>query len=437
MLGEGLRRRETPSSIRGTSLVAALSEIASRVQRGRTTDAVLQIAGEGTLALGMRLGAFQVTASALVLRYIATPPQRLAEIERRIGRPLRGLSAPLADWELLREAVEGGRTLYREDLDLFDRFLRQATDQDTTALDARPDTARIKNGVLAPIFVREKSWGLLAVFSHVLTREDADAVALFALQVGSAIELAEFIEALERSNQELCRTQRELVKRERLAALGELAAVVAHEVRNPLGVLFNSIGSLRKTLRSGGASSDPVDVDLLLSIAGEEADRLNRFVSDLLDFARPHEPQISRAGLPEVIADVVAAADACARVRLDVAADLPLVEMDPQFIRRALLNLVLNGLQAMPKGGTLVVSARAEARDGRALVRVDVTDQGTGISADAQARIFDPFFTTKATGTGLGLAVVKRIMDSHRGDVAVDSGPGGTTFTLSWPVGPP
>src|SRR5262245_57174606 len=104
---------------RSISLVAALSEIAARVQRGRTTDAVLEAAGNGTLNLGMRLGAFQVSDSALVLRYIATAPRRLAAIERRIGRPLRGLEAPLADWEIVREVIGGRRTIYFDDLNLF------------------------------------------------------------------------------------------------------------------------------------------------------------------------------------------------------------------------------------------------------------------------------------------------------------------------------
>src|SRR5262249_8630521 len=122
------------------SLVAALSELAARVQRGRTTDAVLEIAGAGTLALGMRLGAFQITDRALVLPYIATAPRRLAALERRIGRPLRGLEAPLADWTLVREVIERRRTIHLDDLNLFRRFLRQSAGFDASELDRRPDT---------------------------------------------------------------------------------------------------------------------------------------------------------------------------------------------------------------------------------------------------------------------------------------------------------
>jgi signal transduction histidine kinase len=416
------------------SLVSALSELAARVQRGRTTDAVLEIAGAGTLALGMRLGAFQITDRALVLRYIATAPRRLAALERRIGRPLRGLEAPLADWPLLREVIGGRRTIHLADLNLFGRFLRQSAGFDATELDQRPDTARIKNGVLAPIFVRDEPWGLLAVFSQRLGKEDADAVALFAMQVGSALEVAEAIEALERSNRELVRVQKQLIKRERLAALGELAAMVAHEVRNPLGVLFNSIASLRKTLRGGARAPSLPDAEVLLGIAAEEADRLNRIVSALLDFARPHAPLFAPSSVREVIEDAVDAAEIRGRAKVELADDLPLVEMDPRSIRRALLNVVINAVQATPEDGAITVRAALENDAGRALARIEVEDTGAGIAPDVRASIFEPFFTTKASGTGLGLAVVKQIVDAHGGDVKVDSRPGGTTFVLRLPV---
>jgi signal transduction histidine kinase len=427
----GARKRVQP---RVESLVAALSQIAAHVQRGRTTDAVLAAAGEGTLALGMRLGAFQITDRAMVLRYIATAPSRQAAIERRIGRPLRGLETPLSGWALVREVIEGRRTIHFEDLDLFERFLQESAGFDSAELDARPDTARIKNGVLAPIFVRERPWGLLAVFSHAFTGDDADAVALFALQVGSALEVAEAIEALQRSNEEKARVQEELIKRERLAALGELAAMVAHEVRNPLGVLFNSIASLRKTLRCGALAQALPEAEMLLRIAGEEADRLNRIVSALLDFARPSAPHFEPSSVRDVIEDAVEAAEAGQRARIELARDLPLVEMDPRSIRRALLNVVINGLQAMPEDGALTVRATVERREGRAYARIDVADTGSGIPVDVRAAIFEPFFTTKASGTGLGLAVVKQVVESHGGDVSVESGAFGTTFTLRLPV---
>ena len=405
------------------SLIAALSELAASVQRGRTIDRVLEIAGQGTLRLGIRLVAFQIAGPDLVLRYLATAPSRMTAIEKRVGRQLRGLRAPLADAEIVRTIVKGRRTLYREDLDLFDRFLRHATSFDPTPLDAAPETAGITNGVLAPLFVRDKPWGLLALVSKTLTRLDADAVALFATHVASSLEVAESMEAL-------ARAQAELVAHERLAALGELAAVVAHEIRNPLGVLFNSLASLRRILSDVDRKEG--EAELLLSIANEEATRLNGIVSDLLDFARPGEPSLQPGAVELVIDDAVRAVDAV--VDLDLAADLPWILMDPRLMRQALLNLLLNGIQAMDDDPILRVRACSETIDGQIFVRIDVTDHGPGILPGDRDRIFEPFFTTKASGTGLGLAVVKRIVSSHRGRITVESASSGTTFTLRFPA---
>jgi signal transduction histidine kinase len=299
------------------SLVAALSALAVTVQRRRTVDDVLEAAGRGALALGMRFGAFQIDGDELILRYLATAPKRYAAIEARIGRAIRGLSAPVAACELVRTVVTGRKILFRHDLDLFDTFLRVAAGYDPTALDRRPDTAGVTTGVLVPLFVRDAPWGLIAVYSSRLLRADADAVALFATHVGSALEVAESLE-------ELARTQGELVERERLAALGELAAVVAHEVRNPLGVLFNAIGSLRGIVDAGAPPDKLGDARTCVSIAAEEAARLNDIVSDLLEFARPYHATLARCSIEAIVREI---GSRDPRVDVSIAAPLPLVEI--------------------------------------------------------------------------------------------------------------
>src|SRR5687767_15116969 len=128
---EGVAAAE-PAPLSGDSLIAALSELATRVQRCRTADSVLETAGVGVLHLGLRLVAFQLVGEDLVVRYIATAPSRLEMLEREIGRPLRGLRAPLAGWELVREVVALRGPLYRENLGLFDRLLRQSTGYDSS-----------------------------------------------------------------------------------------------------------------------------------------------------------------------------------------------------------------------------------------------------------------------------------------------------------------
>jgi len=220
----------------------------------------------------------------------------------------------------------------------------------------------------------------------------------------------------------------------RIHVVQEMARLVAHEVRNPLGVIFNSLGSLRRILQPIG------DAAMLLEIVGEEADRLNRIVGDLLDFARPVEPAVEAESLEALLEDCLERVrhDPAAReVRIvrDLPAELPAVRVDARMIRQVLLNLLLNAVQAMPTGGTLTVAARNEPLAGREAIRLDVSDTGSGIAPEFRGRIFQPFFTTKASGTGLGLAVVRRIVDAHRGEVAVETSPGrGTTFTLRLPV---
>jgi signal transduction histidine kinase len=421
-------------------LITALCELAAQVQRQRTTDRVLATAGSGLAELGMRMVVFQLCGDDLLLRYLSTSAGRQQALERELRRPLRGLTAPLLGRsDIVREVTGQRASVYRADLNIFAEFLRAAVGYDAAPLEATPATAGICNGLLAPLFVQERPWGVLEVLSDSLTASDASAVSLFALQVACALEVAESIEALESTNRDLTQAQHELVKRERLAALGELAAVMAHEVRNPLGVLFNSISSLRRVIHTALERGELEQAEALLTIASEEAERLDRIVSDLLDFANPHPPRFEPASLPALIEEVSVATRGhrdvgAVAVRTEVEEGLPAVEMDPRKLRQALFNVVMNALQAMPGQGLLLLRARLDDEAGVTWARVDVSDTGPGISAAVRERIFEPFFTTKAFGTGLGLAVVKRIIDLHGGQVMVSAQPQGAMLTLRLPL---
>ncbi len=239
-------------------------------------------------------------------------------------------------------------------------------------------------------------------------------------------------EDLRRSYAELARTQLALVERERLAALGALSAVVAHEVRNPLAVIFNCIGTLEKQ------TSDRQETASLLAILLEEANRLNHIVSELLDFARPGEVLFESVSLEEIVAGAIAAVrtaepqlqSANVTIELEVARPLPLLLLDARLVRRAVINLIHNAVQALPRGGRIVVRVVEDAREGSPTARIEVTDDGPGIPQEAQARIFEPFFTTRASGTGLGLSIVKRVAEAHHGDLTVRSDGQGTTFII-------
>jgi signal transduction histidine kinase len=296
-----------------------------------------------------------------------------------------------------------------------------------------------ERSVLAlPLLVRDEPIGAVVIGDvhgpRTFTGAEIERATLVAHQVAVAVSNARLFADLKQSYAELARAQEELVKRERLAALGELSAVVAHEVRNPLGVIFNALGPLRRLLQPTG------DAAMLFDIVGEEADRLNRIVADLLDFARPHVPSLEKASLAGLLEDVVDAVRGDPSAGgidfvADLAPDLPALPVDARMIRQALLNLVQNAVQALPKGGTVRVAARRGDGAGGPAAVVEIADDGPGIPPELAAKVFEPFFTTKATGTGLGLAVVKRIVEAHGGSIALASPPGGgATFTMRFPI---
>ncbi|MDB5215891.1 MAG: sensory box histidine kinase [Myxococcaceae bacterium] len=238
---------------------------------------------------------------------------------------------------------------------------------------------------------------------------------------------------LRNSYAELARTQLALIERERLAAIGELAATVAHEVRNPLAVIFNCIGSLQKT------DAPPADAKALLGILAEEANRLNQIVSELLDFARPGEVLLLNESLEEIVTAAIAAVTGAqttpVSIDLEISGPLRPQMLDARLVRRAVINLVTNAVQAIQPGGHVAVRVVDELASPRPGVRIEVTDDGPGIPAEIMARIFEPFFTTKASGTGLGLAIVKHVAEAHHGELTVRAEQsGGTTFVMRLPT---
>jgi signal transduction histidine kinase len=290
-----------------------------------------------------------------------------------------------------------------------------------------------------PLIARDEVLGVALILdekARSFTRVEMDRALAVAGQLALALLSARLYEALRTSYAELARTQKELIDRERLAALGELSASIAHEVRNPLGVIFNSVGSLRRILKPHG------DAALLLDIVGEEADRLNRMVGDLLDYSRPVQPALQPVPLQPLFEEAIASArqqagagaEAIAAV-VRVAEDAATVRADARLLRQALVNLFLNAFQAtLPQKGRLEVRASRGTDEGRPCAEIVVQDTGPGIPADIVDKIFQPFFTTKATGTGLGLAVVRRIVEGHGGSIELGTSSAGAEFRLKLPL---
>jgi two-component system sensor histidine kinase PilS (NtrC family) len=213
------------------------------------------------------------------------------------------------------------------------------------------------------------------------------------------------------------RIEDELHRSERLAAVGQLAAGLAHEIRNPLASLSGSIELLAAEL----PSKDP-SARRLAAIVGRETERLNRLVSDFLRYARPGPARRETLWLRELLEELeelVAQREACGvGLELDVPADLAVCG-DPDQLRQVLWNLVLNALQAEPQGPVRVCVGLVAGEPGG--VEISVEDNGAGIPPDQLGRIFEPFFTTKARGTGLGLATVHRVAEAHGGSASVRS----------------
>ena len=207
-----------------------------------------------------------------------------------------------------------------------------------------------------------------------------------------------------------------------------MSAVIAHEMRNPLGVVFNAANGLRRTV-----SGEPAQ--MLLTSLMEEAERLRRLTTDLLDFARPSTPPLVPVALGPLLAEVATAVRTeptarRARVEVKVPLHLPRVLADEVLLRRALLNLTVNAFQHVPEGGLVTLSAEAAGDE----VLLRVVNEGSPIAPDVGRRLFEPFFTTRAAGSGLGLAVVKKVMDELHGKVALEPRETGACFVATLQV---
>lgn len=272
----------------------------------------------------------------------------------------------------------------------------------------------------------------VAVGEPLPTASDGPFLKLIAQQVAAAIRHARLLAELTLRSELLAQAQRESIDRERLAALGELAAVVAHEVRNPVAVIFNSVASLERLIDGPGTATS------LLGIVREEAERLSHMVSDLLDFSRPSAPQLRDEPLRSIVADAAGAlrnTSIGAALAIEIAGDHEvLARCDARMIRQVMVNLLLNAHEASLGLGPVKVELEERSASGERSVEIRVSDCGAGIEPGGIERLFQPFFTTKPRGTGLGLAIVKRFVELHGGSVGVSSAAGsGTTFRVTWP----
>lgn len=271
-------------------------------------------------------------------------------------------------------------------------------------------------------------------------------------------DLGRAFNIMTRKLRQLKELEQEVQRSHRLAALGELSAGVAHEIRNPLGVIKNSAEMLRDRIQDDSKRRE------LTGYIVEEVERLNKVITNFLQFARPAEPSLETLNINEVLEHTISFLEPETRmanisIEMALAPDLPQVFADPEQCHQVFLNLCMNAFQAMNGQGSLRVETRVRGKSYSAkktaplpsdyspasasdspenattMVEVVITDTGEGIPPERLSRIFDPFFSTKDDGVGLGLSLVHKIIENHSGRIRVSSKPGvGTTFIVSLPV---
>jgi two-component system sensor histidine kinase PilS (NtrC family) len=242
--------------------------------------------------------------------------------------------------------------------------------------------------------------------------------------------------------------EQELRRSERLAGIGQLAADIAHEIRNPLAAISGSVEILEAGLAENERDPEP---RRLMGIVLREIDRLNDLITEFLQFARPAPTKKTPFDLGAVVEEVVGMFEVARPEGVELEVDVgsePIALADPTQVRQVLWNLILNAVQAMPEGGCIRISASRELEESQEgtperrnevkgeadFVEVTVADTGEGIAPEVLERIFDPFFTTKRDGSGLGLATVHRIVEANGGSLRVESRVGkGTVLRVRFP----
>ncbi|MBX7244303.1 MAG: ATP-binding protein [Candidatus Sumerlaeaceae bacterium] len=297
------------------------------------------------------------------------------------------------------------------------------------ALFRTPRENLMANSIIGAVFILTMLWQETSGFSYS-SRNNLIRVVFVWLVILMSWYIVEIIN---RQKEEIMRARENLIRSENLAILGELAAGVAHEINNPIGI----ISAYAEFLAKNAKPDDPRMDDF--QAMHTEAQRCKEIVGELLNYARPHARETVMADLRDLNNEVVEflfrrrGRDEVEVVK-DYAEDLPKIKLDPNKFKQALLNILMNARQALSEtGGRIEISLKRDVeRNG---LRMRVSDNGKGIAPDELRRVFDPFFTTRNTGTGLGLSITRRIVESQGGSISIESQLGqGTTVDLFLPV---
>jgi two-component system NtrC family sensor kinase len=303
----------------------------------------------------------------------------------------------------------------------------------------------LQSTVYIPLICKGKAVGVMPVSNYAprkFSEDDVQLVTAIGNQIGVAVDHANLYENLKDAYQDLKMTQEQLIRSEKLASLGKLAATIAHEINNPLAAVLTYIRLMMKLARKNEISPErSEEISRYLQTMESETARCGEIVKNLLAFSRHSTITIEEHRIETIIDKAIALINhelEMKEIKLikHNERELPKIQCDSKQMQQALLNLVVNASEAMAKGGTLNVESRRSQETG--YLEVIISDTGSGIPAEDLKNIFEPFFTTKeeGKGVGLGLSVVYGIITRHNGFIDVTSEPGkGSTFKIRLPYG--
>jgi signal transduction histidine kinase len=345
---------------------------------------------------------------------------------------------------LIQQLNFHGNEIFKEDLIADERYFHNSQK-------LMPEFERFNASLIIPLFFKKQLIGFIALGDKKsglsYTSRDVNLLKLMANQSAIALENAlafklveDYAKRLEKTNKELKDTQAQLVHAEKMSAIGQLAAGVAHEIRNPL----NIIEGARYYISTYMMDKENAEVvGEYLDYIKHEIDRTNRLIDSLLKFSKAEPPYFERVNINSVLENVVILvrkqlSDNDINLTLSLDEELPQIMADPNQLWQVFINIILNAVQAMPKGGdfSIVTSTRwdefASGNDHQ--IYIHFKDTGIGIDREDISKIFDPFFTKKDMGTGLGLSIAYKIIEKHKGRIIVESEKGtGTTITIELP----
>lgn len=345
-------------------------------------------------------------------------------IDTTLNTMTKRMSYPLADSkEVITTCIEERKTIIIRD-----------TANDPRVTEEFRKTFGANELVCVPLIVKDEPKGVI-VADNIFTGEPitddlVNVLTMFANQAASAIENVETYKSLEDKMDQLTKTQQRLIHSEKLAAVGSMAAYVAHEIRNPLV----TIGGFAKSL-SRFTFDDP-KMETNLNIITEEVRRLEKILNNFTDLDKSPIPEKIDVNISGIIESTCLLMENYLQekhinLHKEYEHDIPSILVDPVQIKQVFLNLLMNAIESMPDGGNVTVKIKAYSES----IEMNVIDTGKGMSQKTIQKIFDPFFTTKSDGTGVGLAVSLKIIEDHGGSISAKSRPGkGTNMTISLPL---